>query len=71
MRYAESNPAFDTVERLAHNLGVSLFELLGVREEDMRSSAKNFGYDFDTIANSAKMRTAGREPLDKALGSKR
>ena len=37
----------------------------------MRPSAKNFGYDFDTIANSAKMKTAGREPLDKALGSKR
>jgi transcriptional regulator with XRE-family HTH domain len=74
LRSGTSNPTFRTVEYLAACFNVSVYELLGVKEEYVRKSAPSLGYDLDelraTVANERKSRVRLDAFLGKAAGKK-
>ena len=69
LRQGDSNPTFQTVERLARFLGMSVFSLLGINEEVARSSILGHGFDYNGIKESVAEAQRGRRLLDKFLSA--
>jgi DNA-binding phage protein len=47
--HGKGNPTFRTLERMARSLDLSVFELLGLRNEDARRALARFGVDYDEL----------------------
>jgi DNA-binding phage protein len=47
--HGKGNPTFRTLERMARSLDMSVFELLGFRNEDARRALARFGVDYDEL----------------------
>ncbi len=49
---AKGNPTLRTIERIAARLNMSVFELLGFRDDDARRALKRNGVDYDELASA-------------------
>ena len=54
---AKGNPTLHTIERIAARLEMSIFELLGFREEDARRALKRNGVDYDELTSALAEKT--------------
>ena len=50
LRTGKANPTFQTVEKLARSLEMSVWELMGVRERHIRDDVASFGLNYDEIS---------------------
>lgn len=49
LRYGRGNPTLKTLTTLAHGLDISVWSLLGIREEHVREDIESFGLSLDSI----------------------
>ena len=49
---ARGNPTLRTIERIAARLDLSVFELLGFKDDDARRALKRNGVDFDELTSA-------------------
>ena len=49
VRYGRGNPSLKTLTTLADSFGVSVWSLLGIREESVKDDVESFGLPYDGI----------------------
>ena len=49
LRYGRGNPSLKTLTTLADSFGVSVWSLLGIREESVKGDVESFGLPYDDI----------------------
>lgn len=49
LRYGRGNPSLKTLTTLADSFGVSVWSLLGIREESVKDDVESFGLPYDDI----------------------
>lgn len=49
LRYGRGNPSLKTLTTLADSFGVSVWSLLGIREESVKGDVESFGLPYDEI----------------------
>lgn len=49
LRYGRGNPSLKTLTTLANSFGVSVWSLLGIREESVKGDVESFGLPYDDI----------------------
>lgn len=65
LRNGRGNPSFKTLLTLAHSFEISVWSLLGIRDETARQGAESFGFSADEF-----QRLLTEEHLDEADDSR-
>ena len=76
LRYGRGNPSLKTLTTLADSFGVSVWSLLGIREESVKGDVESFGLPYDDIFELLNKEIGADTPapqssLKQEAGSKR
>ena len=76
LRYGRGNPSLKTLTTLADSFGVSVWSLLGIREESVKGDVESFGLPYDGIFEELNKEIGAEAPVaqpsrKQETGSKR
>lgn len=67
LRSGHANPTFQTIGTLAASLGVSVWSLLGIRDDDVRKSVESFGLPYEQIADQIEHEDRSARVIEQLL----
>ncbi len=67
LRTGHANPTLQTIGTLAASLGVSVWSLLGLRDDDVRRSIESFGLSYGEIAEHIKQEDRSARVIEQLL----
>ena len=71
LRYGRGNPSLKTLTTLADSFGVSVWSLLGIREESVKGDVESFGLRYDGIFEQLNKEIGAEAPAPQPHRSKK
>lgn len=71
LRSGRGNPTFQTLTTLSESLGVSVWSLLGIQDENLRSNIEAFGLPYEQIQQQLSRAEMSRASIRRLTGSRK